>query len=72
MEISVKKTASIWFVQVWLVLDSDTIQIYGDCQYGFTPLNSTWDKSNGAFEEKIVDYFLEFRRKLKTDKLADI
>ena len=72
MEISVKKTASIWFVQVWLVLDSDTIEIYGGCQYGFTPLNSIGDKSNGAFEEKIVDYGLEFRRKLKTDKLADI
>ena len=72
MEISVKKTASIWFVQVWLVLDSDTIQIYGGCQYGFTPLNSTEDKSNGAFEEQIVDYGLEFCSKLKTDKLADI
>ena len=55
-----------------MVLDSDTIQIYGGCQYGFTPLNSTEDKSNGAFEEQIVDYGLEFRSKLKTDKLADI
>ena len=55
-----------------MVLDSDTIQIYGGCQYGFTPLNSTEDKSNGAFEEQIVDNGLEFRRKLKTDKLADI
>ena len=55
-----------------MVLDSDTIQIYGGCQYGFTPLNSTGDKSNGTFEEKIVYYGLEFRRKLKTDKLADI
>ena len=56
MEISVKYTTSIWFVQVWVVLDSDTIQICEVCQYGSTPLNSTEDKSDYTFEEEIVDY----------------
>ena len=42
-----------------MVLDSDTIQIYEGCQYGFTPLNSTEDKSDWTFEEEIVDYGYE-------------
>ena len=54
--ISVKYTTSIWFVQIWVVLDSDTIQICEVCQYDSTPLNSTEDKSDYTFEEEIVDY----------------
>ena len=59
MEISVKYTTSIWFVQVWMVLDSDSIQIYEGCQYGFTPLNSAEDKFDWTFEEEILDYDYE-------------
>ena len=59
MEISVKYTTPIWFVQVWVVLDSDSIQIYDGWHYGFTPLNSTEDKSNWTFEEEIIDYGYE-------------
>ena len=57
MELSVKYTTSISFTQVWLVLDSDTIQIYEGCQYGFTPLNSTENTSDWTFEEEIVNYY---------------
>ena len=42
-----------------MVLDSNTIQIYKDCQYSLTPLNSTEDKSHWTFDEKIVDYGYE-------------
>ena len=56
MEISVKYTTSIWFVEVWVVLDSNSIPIHEDCQYGLTPLNLTEDKSDWTFEEEIVDY----------------
>ena len=62
MEISVKYPTSIWFVQVWVVFDSDTNQIYEGCQYGFTPLNLTEDKSDWTFEKEIIDYGYELRR----------
>lgn len=52
MELSVKYTISNYFVQVWVVLDSDTIDIYKGCQYPFNPLSSTADNSDWTFEEK--------------------
>ena len=63
MKLSAKYDTSNCFVQTWVVLNSDTIQIYKGCQYGFTPLNSTEDKSDWTFEEKIVDYGYELRCK---------
>ena len=76
MTLSVKYDTSNCFVQVWVVLNSDTIQIYKGCQYGFTPLNSTEDKSDWTFEEKIVDHGMNFVAKdysqLKIEKLTNI
>ena len=63
IELSVKNATLIWFAQVWVVLDNDTNQIYKGCQYGLTPLNSTEDKFNWTFEEKIVDYGYELFHK---------
>ena len=45
-----------------MILDGDTIQIYEGRRYGFTSLNSTEDKSDWTFEEKIVDYDYELCR----------
>ena len=59
IELSVKYTTSISFVQVGVVLDGDSIQIYEGCRYGFIPLNSAEDRSEWTFEEKIVDYGYE-------------
>ena len=61
-EISVKYNTSIWFVQVWVVLDSDNIQIYESCQYSFNPLNSTGDKSDWTFQKEIIYCGYEFCR----------
>ena len=56
MEISVKYTTSIWFVEVWVALDGNSIPIHEDCQYGLTPLYLIEDKSDWIFEDEIVDY----------------
>ena len=59
-----------------MILDSDSIPIYKSCQYGFTPLNSTDDKSDWAFEEETVTLAMTFvaqdYSKLKIEKLANI
>ena len=48
-----------------MVFDSKTIQIYkGRLSIYLTQLNSTEDKSDWTFEEKIVDYGYELRWKV--------
>ena len=62
---SAVKYTLIYFVQVWVVFDSKTIQIYkGRLSIYLTQLNSTEDKSDWTFEEKIVDYGYELRWKV--------
>ena len=54
-----------------MVLDSDNIQIYESCQYGFTPLNSTGDKSDWTFPVA-MNFVAQDYSQLKTEKLANI
>ena len=68
MEISVKQTTLICFVQVSVVLDSDTIQIYEGCQQ---KINLT-----GHLKKTLLTLAMNFIAKdysqLKIEKLADI
>ena len=68
MELSVKHTTLICFVQVSVVLDSDTIQIYEGCQQKINLI--------GHLKKKLLTMAMNFFAKdyshLKTEKLADI
>ena len=68
MELSVKHTTLICFVQVSVVLDSDTIQIYKGCQQKINLI--------GHLRKKLLTMAMNFIAKdysqLKTEKLADI
>ena len=68
MELSVKQTTLICFVQVSVVLDSDTIHIHEVCQQ---KINLT-----GHLRKKLLTIAMKFIAKdysqLKTEKLADI
>ena len=68
MELSVKQTTLICFVQVSVVLDSDTIQIYEGCQQKINLI--------GHLRKKLLTMAMNFIAKdyyqLKTEKLADI
>ena len=68
MELSVKQTTLIWFVQVSVVLDSDTIQIYEGCEQKINVI--------GHLRKKLLTMAMNFIARdysqLKTEKLADI
>ena len=68
MELSVKHTTLICFVQVSVVLDSDTIHIYEGCQQKINLI--------GHLRKKLLTMAMNFIAKdysqLKTEKLADI
>ena len=68
MELSVKYTTLIFFVQVSVVLDSYTIQIYKGCQQKVSLI--------GHLRKKLLTIAMNFIAKdysqLKTEKLADI
>ena len=68
MELSVKHTTLICFIQVSFVLDSDTIQIYKGCQQNINPI--------GHLRKELLTMAMNFITKdyyqLKTEKLADI
>ena len=68
MELSVKHTTSICSVQVSVVLDSDTIQIYEGCQQKINLIKH--------LRKKLLTMAMNFVAKdysqLKTEKLANI
>ena len=68
MELSVKHTTLICFVQVSVVLDSDTIQIYEGCTQKINLI--------GHLKKKLLTLAMNFITKdysqLKIEKLADI
>ena len=68
MELSVKHTTLIYFVQVSVVLDSDTIQIYEGCQQKINLI--------GHLKKKLLTMAMNFiandYSQLKTEKFADI
>ena len=68
MELSVKQTTLIWFVQISVVLDSDTIQIYEDCEQKINLI--------GHLRKKLLTMAMNFIARdysqLKTEKSADI
>ena len=68
MEISVKQTTLICFVQVSVVLDSDTIQIYEGCQQKINLI--------GHLKKTLLTLAMNLIAKdysqLKIEKLADI
>ena len=67
MELSVKHTTLICFVQVSVVLDSDTIQIYEGCQQKINLIGHLKKLLTMAMNFIAKDY-----SQLKTDKLGDI
>ena len=68
MEISVKQTTLICFVQVSVVLDSDTVQIYEGCQQKINLI--------GHLKKTLLTLAMNLIAKdysqLKIEKLADI
>ena len=68
MELSVKHTTLIFFVQVSVVLDSDVVQIYEGCQQKINLI--------GRLRKELLTMAMNFIAKdysqLKTEKLADI
>ena len=68
MELSIKQTTLIWFVQVSVVLDSDTIQIYEGCEQKINVI--------GHLRKKLLTMAMNFIARdysqLKTEKSADI
>ena len=67
MELSVKHTTLICFVQVSVVLDSDTIQIYEGCQQ---KINLIGDLKK--FLTMAMNFIAKDYSQLKTEKLGDI
>ena len=68
MELSVKHTTLICFVQVSVVLDSDTIQIYKGCQQKINLIGHLRKKLLTMAMNSIAKDYCQ----LKTEKLVDI